>query len=90
MKNDYDVLVFGAVLVFYVWVIRCSVGATYAVAFSFAVLCQLFTFSVICYFDYAVYIFFIMVLGMLFFFFISQIGLSCLYFYDAFLIATGT
>ena len=33
---------------------RCSVGATYTVAFSFAVLCQLFTLSVICYFDHAV------------------------------------
>ena len=41
-------------LFFFIWVIRCSVGATYTVAFSFAVLCQLFTFSVICYFRYAV------------------------------------
>ena len=30
---------------FYFWVIRCSVGATYTVAFSFAVLCHLFTYS---------------------------------------------
>ena len=46
-------------LFFYFWVIRCSVGATYTVAFSFAVLCQLFTFSVICYFYYAVLDFFL-------------------------------
>ena len=43
---------------FYFWVIRCSVsisvGATYTVAFSFTVLCQLFTFSVICYFNFLV------------------------------------
>ena len=33
-------------LFLYFWVIRCSLGATYTAAFSFAVLCQLFTFSV--------------------------------------------
>ena len=48
---------------FYFWVIRCSVGATYTVVFSFTVLCQLLTFSVICYFHHAhcfIYIFFMM------------------------------
>ena len=45
-------------LFFIFWAIRCSVGATYTLAFSFAVLCQLFSFSVICYFRYAVLYFY--------------------------------
>ena len=40
--------------------IRCSVGATYRVAFLFAILCQLFTFNTFYTFFtfYTVYIFF--------------------------------
>ena len=53
-------------LYFYFW-LRCSVGATYRVAFSFAVSCQLFIFSVICYFDSAVYIFYDVVGYVIFF-----------------------
>ena len=71
MKNGYSVSLFWCstqyqpclFALFYFWVIRCSVGAMYTVAFSFTVLCQLFTFSVICYFHHAhcfIYIFFMM------------------------------
>ena len=44
-------------LFLYFWVIRCSVGATYTVAFSFPVLCRLFTFLGLLKLDYAVNIF---------------------------------
>ena len=68
------------IFLFYFWVIRCSVGATYTVAFLFAVLCQFFTFSVICYFDYVVSILFFHDGVGYVIFFTSQIGLCCLYF----------
>ena len=45
MNNGYDV----SVLVLYT-----VLGATYTAAFSLAVLCHLFTFSVICYFDFSI------------------------------------